>query len=79
MGFAFIAALKQHKGNSWHTIAKYIKEHNKANENFEIYFRKALSKSVTDGALIQASGIRASGSFKTPRVEKKSVIIFISE
>ena len=73
MVLASVAALKQRKGSSRHAIAKYIKEHYKVKENFEIHVKKALLKAVTDGALIQASGIGASGSFKIAKAEKKPV------
>ena len=72
MVVAAVAALKERKGSSRQAIAKYIKGNYKVNDSCDLFVKSTLVKGVASGALVQASGKGASGSFKLVKVEKKA-------
>ena len=70
MVVAAITALKERSGSSRQAILKYIQANYKVKDNAAIHLKGALKRGVTTGALVQAKGAGASGSFKLPKKEK---------
>ena len=67
---AAITALKERTGSSRQAILKYIQANYKVKDNAAVHLKLALKRGVATGALVQAKGAGASGSFKVAKVEK---------
>ena len=61
---AAITALKERTGSSRQAILKYIQANYKVKDNAAVHLKLALKRGVATGALVQAKGAGASGSFK---------------
>ena len=65
---AAIGALKERTGSSRQAISKYISANYKVGDNSDVHLKMALKRGVASGALVQAKGTGASGSFKLAKV-----------
>ena len=65
-----IKSLGERSGSSRQAICKYIKDHYKVGEGFEVHVKMALKRGVNGGTLVQTKGTGASGSFRIKKKEK---------
>lgn len=70
---AAVGALKERKGSSRQAILKYIQANYKVTDGANVHVKLALKRGVASGALVQAKGTGASGSFKLPVAKKVKV------
>ena len=69
---AAVAGLKERGGSSRQAILKYIQANYKVGESANVHLKLALKSGVKAGALKQAKGTGASGSFKLGEKPKKA-------
>ena len=67
---AAITSLKERNGSSRQAIVKYIKANYKVGDSSDTHIKLALKRGVQSGALVQAKGAGASGSFKIGKEKK---------